>query len=722
MSVLFWLFGLGAVGAAFPFLFHLIRRTPKGQTQFSSLMFLKPSPPTLTRRSRLENLLLLTLRMAVVLLVAFAFMRPFLRGANYLSFDNVANRRIAILLDVSASMQRGDLWQQATSELESILAELEEEDQVGLFTFDQQVKPVVGFLSQTVPQSKTASNEIRKAIDDIRPGSRVSNIGQALVTTADQLAAWKDNEQADDPKNTKLQIIVISDLQKGSNTDSLQAYQWPSDVFVRFRVVSTSSDNATVQVLDPIEEDDRMVGRRVRVKNFEDSIEEQFFVNCIGMDQRQSSESLPFFVGAGTSRVVELDDEQTASATEFVLSGDEEAFDNSYFVVPPQLRSIAIEYFGSEDANDPREPFFYLERALVDSDRIDFRVRKRDIKTIRLGEAAVTSSGEISNEEGADLIVVAAPVEPDAERYLDEYLQSGGTALFVLRTNDMLESTARWTLAQIDDTRTAASDFKKDYAMLAEIDFGHPLFATFDSPKFNDFTGIRFWNHRRVVVEDSDPDIRVLARFDDDSPAVWERLFPRRGRVIVFASSWAPDDSQLALSTKFVPFMVNIVDLASNVPEFKSGYLVGDTIELPPLAEAGVLRLPGGTEVTVEAGRRSFDQTDEPGIYQWSVGEQTYSIAVNIDRSESEVEAIPIEQFEMMDLNVGTASTASAEIQQLKNQRDQSLESEQKIWKWLILSAIVLLIIETWVAGATAIKSSVGPAVAEETEMSGEMA
>ena len=136
MSVLAWLFGLGALAVAFPFLFHLIRRTPKGQTEFSSLMFLKPTPPTLTRRSRLENILLLLMRAAAIALIAFAFMRPFFRGSDSLSEFQVANRRVAILVDTSASMQRSGLWEQVKENVETVLGKLEQGDDVALLSFD----------------------------------------------------------------------------------------------------------------------------------------------------------------------------------------------------------------------------------------------------------------------------------------------------------------------------------------------------------------------------------------------------------------------------------------------------------------------------------------------------------------------------------------------------------------------------------------------------------
>ncbi len=73
MSLLAPLYFLGALAVTLPILFHLIRRQPKGQVEFSSLMFLRPTPPRLTRRSRLDNWPLLLIRALALTLLALAF-------------------------------------------------------------------------------------------------------------------------------------------------------------------------------------------------------------------------------------------------------------------------------------------------------------------------------------------------------------------------------------------------------------------------------------------------------------------------------------------------------------------------------------------------------------------------------------------------------------------------------------------------------------------------
>ena len=114
MNFLAPLFLLGNLAIAAPIVFHLIRRTTREVTPFSTLMFLQPTPPRVTRRSRLENLWLLLLRCAVLGLLALGFARPFLqREADSSAPAAGAGKRTVLLVDTSASTRRDGLWDEA---------------------------------------------------------------------------------------------------------------------------------------------------------------------------------------------------------------------------------------------------------------------------------------------------------------------------------------------------------------------------------------------------------------------------------------------------------------------------------------------------------------------------------------------------------------------------------------------------------------------------------
>ena len=114
MSFLAPLFILGALAVAAPIIFHLIRRTSRERIPFSSLMFLVPTPPRVTKKSRLENILLLILRCAVLGLLALAFSRPFLRNPpQRIRRQKVPRPRMVVMIDASASMRRDSLFDDA---------------------------------------------------------------------------------------------------------------------------------------------------------------------------------------------------------------------------------------------------------------------------------------------------------------------------------------------------------------------------------------------------------------------------------------------------------------------------------------------------------------------------------------------------------------------------------------------------------------------------------
>lgn len=735
MSALAWLFGLGALAIAFPFLLHLIRRTPKGQTEFSSLMFLKPTPPTLTRRSRLENILLLLMRAAAICLIAIAFMRPFFRGADTLSEVDVASRRVAILLDTSASMRRTGLWDQANQQVENVLDGLEQGDDVALFIFDSSVKPIVSFDNGIDDGDVDRAALIRDGLKTLEPGWSRSDLGGAMVSVADSLDIWRDSQRAKDTDRiSKLQIVVISDLQKGSEIESLQSYQWPDHVFVKFQsVVPADFTNATVQLLDtsPEEEDPDL---RVRVANSNDSSIEQFYVTWSGADGKSGSDPVSFYVPPGTSRVLKVAPDKAISAQQFTVTGDAEEFDNTFYVVPNEQQVLSIVYIGNDQQDDPERPQYYLRRALIETP-------SRLVNVRQLGaDEKITEPGD----DPPTLVMLASPTDENQRSQIDAYLKSGGTLMVVFSDAKTVESTTDWTGARSSEVDADKQLSTTDYLMLADIDFTNALFQPFANPRYNDFTKIRFWKHQRVEMLDDES--YVIARFENDDPAVWSRPADGGGQVYAIASGWQPQQSQLAVSSKFVPLINGLIEIAADFPELDSSLAVGKSIQFPSAeyaAEKRTMIKPDGTREVIEADQTRFVGNDQPGIYrlvssiaptdrQPQESDQAKPahnggaisdtlFAVNVDRAESETAAIPIAQIEMFEVKVGEQETAASELAQMRDMRDRDIENRQKVWKWLIVAAIVLLIGETWLAGRTGTKMLADESTFPSRGLSGEM-
>src|SRR5512132_560999 len=81
MSFLFPAFLFGAVAVAIPIVLHFLRRDVAPEVPFTAVRLLQRSPLERSRRRRLRDILLLAARVAALLLLAFAFARPYIAGA-----------------------------------------------------------------------------------------------------------------------------------------------------------------------------------------------------------------------------------------------------------------------------------------------------------------------------------------------------------------------------------------------------------------------------------------------------------------------------------------------------------------------------------------------------------------------------------------------------------------------------------------------------------------
>src|SRR5262249_34089581 len=149
--------------------------------------------------------------------------------------------------------------------------------------------------------------------------------------------------------------------------------------------------------------------------------------------------------------------------------------------------------------------------------------------------------------------------------------------------------------------------------MLGKIAFDHPLFAPFAGAQFNDFTKIRFWKYRRIDAK-ALGDVQVLAQFETGDAAIVEKT-SGKGKLFVLAGGGLPAASELARSSKFVPFLTALLEVRDTRPLGGESHTVFDRVPLPPAADPAkplVVHKPDGTLASTAADRAVFSETDEP--------------------------------------------------------------------------------------------------------------
>jgi hypothetical protein len=693
MSFLTPLFLVGGAALALPVIFHLIRRTTREHTVFSSLMFLLPSPPRLSKRHRLEDILLLILRCLALALLALGFARPFLRQPAATDPSAAQPKRIVLLVDVSASMRREGLWAAARERVQSVLRQAGPADHVALFTFARQVEPLLPFdeWNRAAPSDRVSLALAR--LDARRPGWSATHLGNALVTAAEALAET-DPKAPPGPR----QVILVSDLQTGSRLDTLQAYEWPKGVQLLVDPVKArAATNAGLQLVADAAETAHVADApvRVRVSNSSDAKREQFKV---GWTRPEGGEfvgaTIDVYVPPGQSRVVSLPWPKDGPAVErVVLRGDDDEFDNTVFVIPSAAQRVGVLWLGSDRPDDTRSPLFFLRRALAGTPGFTVDVKAQPPSAPLLP----------ADVRAASAVFVAESLPAAAATALREQAMAGKTVVFAPKSAD-----AAGTLAALLGRESVAMEEMRpaSYAMFGEIDFQHPLFAPFADPRYSDFTKIHFWKYRKVDAS-SIPEARAIAKFDSGDPALVE-VPVGQGRLYLWLSGWQPDDSQLAVSSKFVPLLWSLLETSGGVSAAPRQFFVGDKVPLRAGPGSTAVRAPDGANVPLAAGAAEFAQAMQPGVYAVVGGERLQRFAVNLDANESRTAPLGPDELEHLGVPVAVpkAETGPAPAERVMLQAVEA-ENRQKLWRWFIAATLAVLLVETALAGWSARRASI---------------
>ena len=694
MNFLAPFFLLGGLALAAPILYHLVRRTTRERTKFSSLMFLLPSPPRISKRHRIEHLLLLILRCLALALLAFGFARPFLRQSPVNDPTAAQPKRVVVLVDTSASMRREGLWAQALARANDVLRRSGPADQVAIFSFDHRATALVAFedWNRTAPGDRVAFANGRLAA--ISPTWADTHLGSALVTAA-EARAEEEGKATPGPR----QIVLVSDLQAGSRLDALQAYEWPKGVdLVLEPVASSHPTNAGLQLVAEGPDSSRAFGApvRVRVTNSVDAKREQFKLGwtrgtaAAGSAGEFVGAALEAYVPPGQSRIFVVPQPKGVTGLEQItLTGDDEPFDNTVYFIPPVQERPTVIWIGGENAEDVKQPLFFLRRAFGETPRV----------AVRLVVSAPTAALLPADLAAASLIFVADAVPAETAAALRVAAEGGKTIVLVPKQAGAAIGATLGVLAGREPVRVTEVR-PSVYAMFAEIDFQHPLFAPFADPRFSDFTKIHFWRYRKIAAADL-LGARVIAKFDSGDPALLE-LPIGKGRLDVLASGWQPDDSQLAVSSKFVPLLWSLLEASGGIETRATSHVAGEPVALPA-GGATAVRGPGGETYTLAPAATVFSQAARPGIYEAIGASGATRWAVNLDPTESRTAPLGPDELEQLGVPVAKAVAAASLTTEKKNLlQGVEAENRQKLWRWFIAATLAVLLVESVLAGWTA--------------------
>lgn len=716
MSFLAPLYALAALAIGLPILFHLVRKRPKEKQFFSSLMFLEAAPPLLSQQSRIDQWLLLLLRAAALLLLAAAFTRPYWNAASETEASKIGARRL-FLIDTSASMKRTGVFAKAVERTESLIKQSNITDAIAVYAFDQTLRTLVS-IDEAMSSPPAQRQQLALAsLKTAQPTWMGTDLGQAIIHAADLLQV--NHESAADSAEAINEIVVVTDFQNGTVMDKLAGYNWPSSCRVRLEKVEVGqTGNAFASLLTSDDEGavsdsegDKKANKsaslssertRVRVVNEAGSTKTDLQVAWAdAMGKPVAGTEVKCKVPSGESLIVRIP-AQPQEAVGILLTGDSTDFDNRQFNAATETLKTELQCIDEIASSKEESISYFVEQLPLDSAN----------RTVSFSARTPGSEASWPTPSQTPLMIASHHADKGDLLHLETYLQAGGHVLWVWDSSGngvdgnaagRMQSYEQGLVQLSGATGVKVSEAAvKNYAMWEQIDFKHPLFADLADSRFNDFTKVRFWSHRKLELADISQ-WTVLASFDDGDPALVTKECGA-GRLWVMLAGWQPSQSQLALSSKFVPIVSGIFRIAAQVPREVEKHTVGTSINWSQgeriLDPAGKQLEPIGKSDTSDPSQQTIEKyesvLEQPGIYQRIKPDNTASkIAVNLPPSESLLAIADVERLERLGVAMSDERPAATKASLQRQMKAVELEAKQGWWRWLVVGVLCVVGIES---------------------------
>jgi len=665
------LFLIGLLAALIPVAIHLIRREKPPKVMFSTIRFLKKTSKKLVLFQHLQQIALLLLRAAVIVLLVLAFARPLFNQSVARLLDADPQSAV-ILLDLSMSMRWQDNFDQAKAEALAVVDRLSGGDELGLIAFSG--------AAEVVRELDTEDGQLRELIESFDEPGFGSTRYYPNLRLADQML--------EDSRYENRAIYLISDFQEVGLQGADES--WKLAPGVALYLIDVGSADSENLVLTDVRSPEQLL---------EDSAQQQILarVRSTGTQYLGSGEvSLSLNGQMVDRRPVDLTDRSEQVVTfavdfeaegdyvgEIRIAGDDFADDNAYYFtvdVLPKINVLLVNGEASDNWFDDEGHWFGLAVSSTDSSPFSLQT----IDPAELSAAAMRQSDVVALLNVGELTSSQAAA-------LGEYVVNGGSLL--IAPGDRVDERAfNQQLGEISPARLEQVGLlgRDDYLVIADYDRRHPILR----PLGSDWSA-RFQGHWRLTPSE---DAKVLMQFDNTEAALVENDVGE-GKVLLFASSLDLEWNNLALQGLFLPFVHETLRHLVRSEAGQSAYEIGDSINLAQfVSDADVaVQDANGRSVSLEAN--NLQRATSPGLFTATSGAVSRRYAVNILPEESNFTRVATSTLYDAVVNPDTSPLQSREAQTAE--LIEELENPQRLWWWILTLVMVLLLVEVLVANRT---------------------
>lgn len=648
-----WAIWIGAVAAAGPLVIHLFTRPRPVRMPLSTLRFVREAIRQRRARHRLRDWVILALRTAAILLLAFTVARP-QWGQQPLVSDRQAGRAVrVVILDTSQSMAATERGIEAMERARTVAARF--------LRYRPGLRAnliLAGARAQAVFDQPSANfDALRDAVAGCRAVPERADVNRALGSAAVMLAPVAESDRR------RRELVVVSDFQR-ANWAAADFSQLPSGTQIQLESVARPSPPGNLAIL-------RVEGRpagphggsmrlEVEVGNFSATARKVSLQVALGDSTRRLKATCP--AGRSTTVVdqIELGGPSWQSGRVGLVDVDDALAADNCRPLVMRIRPKPVYALLTRQPADRRpSSSHFLECALVPDAGV---AEEASAELLRIDPSDLEAPALAS----ADLIVLEHPGKLSGEsvKLLADLLRRGRPILYVasetidaVNLKQLSDAAATGLQMPVEFMPAPGGQIRRDLR-LASVAADRRPFSTFGDQLPAILRPLRFAGGLSSRRKQGTLDDDLLASYSDGS-ACLVLSASDAGALAVLNADLAL--SNLPKTPAIVPLLDELVGQLLDRNRARVSAPCGEPLVVHLPAEAGSaagLRIAGPEGAEAAVSGDSFGQLtdgdvgvtwywpapDRPGAYQVQRDQETvFSLAVAIPAEESHLDRLPPE-------------------------------------------------------------------------------